>query len=253
METTTGFWKEWWNNNAHGNTSDYEVDRGVAVPIDELEKRSLAQFLRAVDPSPTDYVLDAGCGTGVNLSRLSPLVKSIVGLDFSGEMLKRAEQRITRDGLLNVTTAVGNVLKIEYPSKHFDKVICMSVLQFLNDEEREAALREMARVCKMGGRIILHVKNRTSLYGVSRALLQFVSKLVHKRFSPDHYRPRVWYEEAIKRAGGEIIDYDSFGIITFVPLPAAVLRWLLRLEMRLIRGRWFKRYGVNYKITVRVC
>jgi ubiquinone/menaquinone biosynthesis C-methylase UbiE len=252
METTTSFWKEWWNDIAQRSNTDYEVDRGTTIPVDELEKRALTQFLVAVDPKPTDYVLDAGCGTGVNFSRLSSLVSTIVGVDFSGEMLKRAEQRISREGLSNVRAVLGDVTKIDFPPKTFDKVICTSVLQYLNDGERESALREMARVCKTGGRIVLHVKNRTSLYGISRVVLQSIGSLFRKRVTRDHYKPRIWYEEVIHKVGGQIIDYDSFGIITFVPLPRFVVRWLLRLEMMLIRGRWLKQFGVNYKLTVRV-
>jgi hypothetical protein len=67
-----------------------------------------------------------------------------------------------------------------------------------------------------------------------------------------YVRPSVWYEHAIRRCGGRIVYYDSFGIFTFVPLPKSVVRRLLQLEMILVKGKWLKRYGVNYKMTIRV-
>lgn len=252
METTTAFWKEWWDEFAQRGRTDYEIDRGTTLRIDDLERRSCMQFLAAVDPKSTDHVLDAGCGTGVNFTRLSPFVSKIVGIDLSAEMLKRADQRICREALGNVVALGGDLTKIQFASQSFNKVLCTSVLQYLNDGEREAALHELVRVCKVDGRIILHVKNRTSLYGLSRMLLQTIARLVGRKVTPEYYKPRTWYEDVIHRAGAEIVDYDSFGIITFVPLPAFLVRLLLRIEMKLIRARWLKQFGVNYKMTVRV-
>jgi hypothetical protein len=52
--------------------------------------------------------------------------------------------------------------------------------------------------------------------------------------------------------GGRVVDYDSFGIFTFVPLPVSVVGRLLRLELALLKGKGLKKFGVNYKMTVRV-
>ena len=250
METTTAFWRKWWDDFAQRACNDYETDRGTTLRIEGLEQRNFAQYMEAVEPRSTDHVLDAGCGTGINCSRLNLLVSRIVGIDLSSEMLKRAEQRIIREGLSNTCVLRGDVTQMQFTSESFDKVICTSVLQYLNNGECEAALQELVRVCRPGGRIILHVKNRTSLYGLSRMWLQAVAKLLKRKTGPEYYRPRIWDENVIRRAGAEIIDYDSFGILTFVPLPMIVVRWLLWLEMRLICGRSIKRFGVNYKMTV---
>ena len=110
----------------------------------------------------------------------------------------------------------------------------------------------MVRVCKDGGTIVIHAKNRTSLYGVSRTVVQFVGRLFRRRTTPDYYRRRVWYERTINRLGGRIVDYDSFWIFAFLPLPGSVVRRLLELEMLLVKGKWLKKFGLNYKMTVRV-
>jgi ubiquinone/menaquinone biosynthesis C-methylase UbiE len=231
---------------------DFEVDRGTTLRIDALEQRAARQFLEAVDPKSTDCVLDAGCGTGVNIAKLSGLVADIVGMDLSEEMIKRAEHRINAQKITNVKLVLGNVTKMEFPSDAFNKVICTSVLQYLNEDEFEAALQEMVRVCKDGGTIVIHAKNRTSLYGLSRRIVQFIARLLRRKTTPDYYRPRFWYERVISKSGGQIVDYDSHGIFTFVPLPRWVVHRLLQMELRLVKRKSLKRFGVNYKMTVRV-
>jgi len=252
MKTSTGFWRDRWNDIAKSAGADVEADRGTTLRIDELEERAERQFLEAVDAKPTDFVLDVGCGTGVNISKISRMVAGIVGMDLSEEMLKRAERRITHEKNSNVRLELGDVTQMEFPSGTFDKVICTSVLQYLNEDECKAGLREMVRVCKDGGIIVIHAKNQTSVYGLSRRLLQFTARLFGRRTTPDYYRPRVWYERTISRFGGRIVDYDSFGIFTFVPLPKSIVRFLLQMEMRLVGGKSLKKFGVNFKMTVRI-
>ena len=251
MKTDTVFWRDWWNEFANRSGEDFEVDRGTTLRIDELERRAARQFLAAVDPKQTDLVLDAGCGTGANFSKLNGLVAGIVGVDFSEEMLKRAEQRIITEKIANVKLQFGNVTKMEFPTGSFDKVVCTSVLQYLDDDECEAAFKEMVRVSKKGSIIVIHLKNRTSLYGMTRALTQFVARLLHKKTIPDKYRPRVWYERIINENDCEIVDYDSFGIFTPVKLPSSLKCALLKLEIQLPRATKLKKYGVNYKVTIR--
>ena len=56
----------------------------------------------------------------------------------------------------------------------------------------------------------------------------------------------------LQREGGIRVDYDGFGILTFVPLPQWIVAALLRCEMRFGVPKFLKKYAVNYKMTVRV-
>lgn len=252
MKTTAEFWRNRWNELAKRSSSDFQADRGTALRIDELEQREARQFIKAVDPKPGDFILDAGCGTGAHFSQIGPLVAGIAGVDLSEEMLKRAERRISVERIPNVRLLHGDITKIEFPSGTFDKVICTSVLQYLNDGECERALLELVRVCKDGGTIVIHAKNRSSLYGLSLRLLRVIACVLRRRTTPDYYRSRAWYEEKIRRAGGRIVDYDSRGIFTFVPLPTAIVQRLLQMEGKWIKRKGLKKFGVNYRMTVRV-
>lgn len=253
MKTTIRDWKAYWDDHAKGAGTDFDVDRGAGIArVQALEDRVIRQFVEAVDPQPSDRLLDAGCGTGVNCSRFHAAVREIVAMDFSEEMIRRAEKRIALENIKNVRLLVGSVTKLEFPDDAFDKVICASVLQYLDDDECEAAFREMIRVCRHGGRIVIHAKNRSSLYGASLRLWRFMAKILRRRTKADHYRPRRWYREHLSRAGGRVVDWDSFGIFTLVRMPNAVVRLLLKLEASLPRPGFIKGLGVNCQITVKV-
>lgn len=252
MKTTTDYWKNWFDERAKHATSDYILNRGTTLRLNELEARAHKQFLEAVNPQPADAVLDAGCGSGRNISILSSLVKRIVGIDFSQEMLAKAAERVVNEKLTNVKLVAGSVTELEFPDDAFDKVVCASVLQYLDDGDCEAAFREMVRVCKNHGTIVLHVKNGTSLYAFSLKLMRFVFRLVGKEVMPEHYRSRAWHEQTLRKCGAVVTDYDAFGIFTFVPLTGWAVQRLLQWEMKLVKGKWLKRFGVNFKITARV-
>lgn len=252
MKNTSEFWKDWFDNRAKSTTSDFVLNRGTTIRLDELERNAERQFLEAIDPKATEIVLDAGCGSGRNISLLSGRVKEIVGLDFSAEMLSRVNIRIRDEKLTNVSLALGSVTQLQYPDATFDKVVCTSVLQYLDDDDCRTAFREIFRVCRNNGIVVAHIKNGTSLYGLSKALANAVWRIVGRQVLPEYYRSRDLHERMIKESGGTVIDFDSFGILTFVGLPRPIVRSVLRLEMKLIRAKWLKRFGVNCQLTIRV-
>jgi cyclopropane fatty-acyl-phospholipid synthase-like methyltransferase len=251
--TNIDFWRTWWDERAKPSISNREIDRGSSKEIPELERRAKIQFLSALDPKHDDVVLDAGCGTGVNFSLIHSHVSKIVGLDFSEEQLKRAKRRISEEKLTNITLLSGSITEMNLSNDLFDKVICTSVLQYLNDGECEAAFKEMIRVSKDGATIIIHAKNRTSVYGLVLRLLKYTARIIGKKTKqPDYYRPRIWYGKMLSSHGGQIVDFDSFGLLHFPPLPDSIANQLLRLEMRSLNIRALKRFGVNLKMRVRV-
>jgi hypothetical protein len=82
-------------------------------------------------------------------------------------------------------------------------------------------------------------------------LLKPVARALGRKVLPDYYRPRAWYERNLSACDMSIVDYDSFGIFTFVPLSRSVARTILGLEARFVRSKRLKKYGVNYKLTIR--
>jgi len=124
-----------------------------------VERKNL---LKLIHPKKGDFVLDVGCGTG----RFSLLLKKrgckVLGLDFSEEMLKFSKER----GLTNVVQ--GDALHLPFAQNTFKIVVSVFVLEFLKDPEQ--AFKEMIRVTCKGGKVVVGVLNKWSLWGLRTKL-----------------------------------------------------------------------------------
>ncbi|MGQ9512012.1 class I SAM-dependent methyltransferase [Thermodesulfitimonas sp.] len=127
----------------------------------EIERRLLFSFLR---PQPGEEILDAGCGTGLLTKELAACGASVTGIDISPAMLAVAREK-TR-GFRNVVLAQADVTALPLPSNAFHGVVCFTVLEFV--PRPEEALREMWRVLKPGGRMVLGVLNALSPWAWGR-------------------------------------------------------------------------------------
>ncbi len=252
MKPQTDYWRNWWDEQARKASSDYALNRRTSIRVTQLEEKSLRQFLAAVNPSASDVVLDAGCGSGRNISVLSPLVKEITGIDYADHMVQRARERVVQESLTNVKLLTADITRLDFPSNTFDKVVCASVLQYLDDEDCGLALREMIRVCKPGGTLVMHIKNGASLYGLSLKVLRPIARLLGRKMKPEFYRSRRWHEKTLRKENATVADHEGFGILTFVPLPQRIVGWLLNCEMRVPVPRFLKKVAVNCQMTVRV-
>ena len=100
---------------------------------------------------PTWTVADLGCGSGALASELSPFVKQIIGVDGSTAMLDAARQR-TRE-LTNIDLRQGDLVALPIDDASVDATLCVIVLSYV--ERAQQAVREMARVLRPGGRVVV--------------------------------------------------------------------------------------------------
>ena len=98
-------------------------------------------------------VLDAGVGTGRNIDFYPPDA-DVTGIDLSAGMLRKAEKR-ARQKSMRITLQQMDVLKMSFPDHHFDVIVATFLCCVIPDSLQVAALREMRRVCKRDGEIIL--------------------------------------------------------------------------------------------------
>jgi ubiquinone/menaquinone biosynthesis C-methylase UbiE len=100
---------------------------------------------------PGQQVLDVGCGPGTITTDLARRVApgNVVGIDNHPAPLGEARAEAQRHGLRNVSFAVADVYKLDFPDGMFDVVHAHQVLQHLSAPV--AALREMRRVCTPDG------------------------------------------------------------------------------------------------------
>src|SRR6266508_3318125 len=101
---------------------------------------------------PRDRVLEVGVGTGINAA-LYPTDCSVTGIDLSGSMLERARERIARKGVRNVRLLQMDAANLKFADDTFDIVYAPYVISVVPDPV--AVAREMRRVCRPGGRIVI--------------------------------------------------------------------------------------------------
>lgn len=106
-------------------------------------------------------VLDLGCGTGRHLVRLARKGFCVTGVDLSEHMLRRAEEKLRREGVSARLIRADICSRLPFPDRHFDACICMfSTLGLVRTRRlRRKALLEWRRVLVPGGRLVLHVHN----------------------------------------------------------------------------------------------
>jgi SAM-dependent methyltransferase len=103
---------------------------------------------------PGVLALELGCGTGVFLEKTASSGATLHGLDLSEDLLAKARTRLAASG--NVHLDRGNAEAMPYPDRHFDAAYGSSVLHHL---DLGAALKEVFRVLKPGGRIVFAEPN----------------------------------------------------------------------------------------------
>lgn len=115
-----------------------------------LDRRWRRVTRRAVDPAPGQLVLDLAAGTGVSTAGLAMTGAHAVACDFSLGMLQAGRKRADRRSLPFVA---GDALALPFGDGVFDSVTISFGLR--NVAEVSTALREMARVTRPGGRLVI--------------------------------------------------------------------------------------------------
>jgi ubiquinone/menaquinone biosynthesis C-methylase UbiE len=108
-----------------------------------------------------EKILEVGVGTGKNFSYY-PANKNISAIDFSPVMIQEAKKK--RQSLsMNIELLEMDVQALDYPDNHFDTVI--GTFLFCSVPDPEQGLRELKRVCKPSGEVLLleHVLSSNTL------------------------------------------------------------------------------------------
>lgn len=128
-----------------------------AVPFSQSpsvsNQKALEFIVSSASAGPDDTVLDVACGPGLLACAFAHVVRHATGIDLTPAMLEQARKAQQEQRLTNVTWEQGDVTRLPYPDAHFSIVSCRFVFHHLQDPLM--VLREMARVCKPGGRVVV--------------------------------------------------------------------------------------------------
>jgi ubiquinone/menaquinone biosynthesis C-methylase UbiE len=157
------------------------------------ERFHLAALPAFADPS---WVIgDLGCGTGQASAALAPFVARVIAVDASAAMLQAAKKRLS--AVQNVELRRGEIESLPLDDAKLDAATLMLVLHHVPDPD--AALAEVSRVLKPGGRVLV------------------VDMLPHDRDSYRQQMGHVWLgfsEDQLRRS----MTAAGFGDMRFVPL-----------------------------------
>jgi ubiquinone/menaquinone biosynthesis C-methylase UbiE/ferredoxin len=205
-------------------------------------------------------VLDVGCGTGDLALRAARAGAFVNGVDISQGMLAVAQARVKNNGLENnVALHHAGVVEIDslFDEKCFDLITATLVMSELSVEERQWALRELFRILKPDGKLLVVSEVRPKHF-LKRALyyaLRFPLALITYLIAQTGTKPVRDIVNEIRQAGFEIIEERYSFLESFITVvarrskvaqPAAVARTMTPAQDRSqikslfdFCGRWF--------------
>ncbi|MEN8241566.1 MAG: methyltransferase domain-containing protein [Chloroflexota bacterium] len=143
--------------------------------------------LRMFLPKQGMSILDVGCGTGTYLEFFQRYKCSLAGIDTSPAMLELAKERLGDTADLRL----GSATEMPYPDESFDLVVSMLVLHEMDHPVRLGTLKEIKRVLKPDGRVLLIDFNPgkpEGLEGWRTKMIIFFSELAAGRAHFRNYR-----------------------------------------------------------------
>ncbi len=130
--------------------SFHSAPRKKGEPFESSLQRLQRDLARTLELGPGKRALDVGCGVGGPMRNIARLTGATIdGVTVNGYQAERAAQLIAEDGLGALCRVIeADCRRLPYADATFDAAYALSSLQEVRD--REAALRELARVLKPG-------------------------------------------------------------------------------------------------------
>jgi 2-polyprenyl-3-methyl-5-hydroxy-6-metoxy-1,4-benzoquinol methylase len=153
---------------AYERRAALEYAEPVGLPDPSLDRKFEGILTVLAAQLPCERFLDAGCGDGRYLAALASLPerpRQVVGTDIAGRILATARLATEQAGI-EAELVKANLEALPFEDARFDLVLCAQVIEHLLDPS--AGMRELARVVRPGGRVVVSTDNRRAL--VSRVL-----------------------------------------------------------------------------------
>jgi phosphatidylethanolamine/phosphatidyl-N-methylethanolamine N-methyltransferase len=195
-----------------------KVYQGIAAAYDYTYGPTLhpgrLEAMEKMALRPGTHVLEVGVGTGINLA-LYPRNCRITGIDLSSKMLAKAQGRIDEKGLHHCDLAEMDATQLKFADNSFDVVYAPYVISVVPEPVKVA--REMYRVCRPGGRVIIlnHFKSANRVMGWIEKVISPAT--VHIGFTADLDLPGFLEQAELKPVSLEKVNIPKmWTLITVV-------------------------------------
>jgi SAM-dependent methyltransferase len=148
------------------------------------QRRRLQMIQKYAGERMQGKILENGCGVGMYVEKMTELGAKVTGLEFDFDRARDAHVNSER-----IINAAGEFLPL--PSLTFDLILSHEVIEHVQDDR--LAIREMIRVLKVGGRLILFCPNRG--YPVETHGIFWRGKYYFGNKPFVNYLPRVWRDK----------------------------------------------------------
>jgi ubiquinone/menaquinone biosynthesis C-methylase UbiE len=211
-------------------------------PKEEYYKRRVELVLKYLQPLPGERILDVGCGVGTFAFHSARAGAKAIGLDYSRESINIARKMTERFGVGESTRFItGTIDDLPFEDKYFDKIVASDIIEHISHEEKDVMLKEMKRVLKDDGIIVVYTPN-----GLRDKLGLIWKKLTFQRISKwdveAHFGliSRRRYEKIISKNGLDFkFKYTDIGrpYLTSLPLVKGMLSLNLLWAIKKLKTR----------------
>ena len=189
-------------------------------------------LVQVANPQLGERVLDIACGTGIVARNIAPRVGLqgiVIGLDANPDMINMAriaaeQEHLTTEWFTNPAE------QLPFPDENFDLILCQFGLMFFTN--RHAALKEMHRVLRKGGRLVLSVwqgLDRHPFFQILHDVSQrhFGKSSVETVFSlgnSDELR------QLLTNSGFRQVEIEPMSLTAHFPQPEEFLAWEIDID-----------------------
>lgn len=145
----------------------------VYAIIHQQRRDAVLSIIDGMRPAPGTQVLDIGCGAGTISVPLASRGLCVKAVDATQEMIALTSRFASDSGVsANVDTKLGDIRHLDFADSTFQVVLAIGVLPWLS--EHQLAVREMARVLRPGGYLLVNIDNCWGLHRLIDPVTNFI-------------------------------------------------------------------------------